>query len=79
VAIEPPWLDWAGFLYDGNLCGLPACALPMGLGDDGLPVSLQVLGLRGGDGTVLACAEAIERLFEPAGWPQGELDSVPAE
>ena len=22
--IEPPWLDWAGFLYDANLAGLPA-------------------------------------------------------
>jgi len=79
IAVEPPWLDWAGFLYDGNLCGLPACALPMGLGDDGLPVSLQVLGLRGSDGTVLAHAETIEGLLEPVGRPQRALDSAPAE
>jgi Asp-tRNA(Asn)/Glu-tRNA(Gln) amidotransferase A subunit family amidase len=67
VAIEPPWLDWCGFLYDANLAGLPACAVPIGAGDDGLPVSLQVLGLRGADGEVLAVAEAIERLvgFDP--------------
>ena len=64
LPIEPPWLDWGGLLYDANLAGLPACAVPIGLGDDGLPVSLQVLGPRGSDGAVLAAAEAIERLVD---------------
>ena len=64
VPIEPPWLDWCGLLYDANLAGLPACAVPIGLGDDGLPVSVQVLGPRGSDGAVLAAAEAIERLVD---------------
>ena len=64
IPIEPPWLDWCGLLYDANLAGLPACAVPIGLGDDGLPVSLQVLGPRGSDGAVLAAAEAIERLVD---------------
>jgi Asp-tRNA(Asn)/Glu-tRNA(Gln) amidotransferase A subunit family amidase len=62
--IEPPWLDWCGLLYDANLAGLPACAVPVGLGDDGLPVSVQVLGPRGSDGAVLAAAEAIERIVD---------------
>jgi Asp-tRNA(Asn)/Glu-tRNA(Gln) amidotransferase A subunit family amidase len=62
VPITDPWLDWAGFLYDANLAGLPACAVPIGLGDDGLPVSLHVLGLRRQDGTVLAVAETVESL-----------------
>ena len=60
--IDPPWLDWCGFLYDANLAGLPACAVPVGLGDDRLPVSVQLLGMRGHDGAVLAAAEAVERL-----------------
>ncbi|MEO8687644.1 MAG: amidase [Solirubrobacteraceae bacterium] len=64
MAIEPPWLDWCGLLYDANLAGLPACAVPIGLGDDGLPVSMQVLGPRGSDGAVLAAAEAVERLVD---------------
>ncbi|MGH3923995.1 MAG: amidase, partial [Pseudonocardiaceae bacterium] len=55
-----PDLDWAPLLYDANLAGLPACALPIGLGDDGLPVSLQVLGRRCDDSHVLAVAETIE-------------------
>jgi Asp-tRNA(Asn)/Glu-tRNA(Gln) amidotransferase A subunit family amidase len=60
--IEYPWHDWCGLLYDANLAGLPACAVPVGLGDDQLPVSVQLLGMRGHDGAVLAAAEAVERL-----------------
>jgi Asp-tRNA(Asn)/Glu-tRNA(Gln) amidotransferase A subunit family amidase len=59
-AIERPWLDWVPFLYDANLAGLPACAVPVGFGDDGLPVSIQVVGRRWDDGLVLTAAEAIE-------------------
>jgi Asp-tRNA(Asn)/Glu-tRNA(Gln) amidotransferase A subunit family amidase len=69
--IEPPWTDWCGFLYDANLAGLPACAVPVGLGDDDLPVSVQVLGMRGDDGAVLAAAEAVERLVGIRPGPNG--------
>lgn len=64
VAVQLPELDWAPFLYDANLAGLPACALPIGLGDDGLPVSLQVLGARCDDGPVLAAAQTIEQVID---------------
>ena len=60
-----PWLDWASFLYDANLTGMPALALPMGIGDEGLPLSLQILGPIGSDYEVLRVAEEIERLI---GW-----------
>ena len=63
--IEMPWLDWASFLYDANLTGMPALALPMGIGDEGLPLSLQILGPIGSDYEVLRVAEEIERLI---GW-----------
>jgi Asp-tRNA(Asn)/Glu-tRNA(Gln) amidotransferase A subunit family amidase len=62
VDVGPPLMDWAGFLYDANLAGLPACAVPVGLGADGLPVAAQVLGPRGADGVVLAVAEVVERV-----------------
>jgi Asp-tRNA(Asn)/Glu-tRNA(Gln) amidotransferase A subunit family amidase len=74
--IELPWLDWAGFLYDANLAGLPACAIPMGVGDEGLPVSLQILGPAGSDDEVLRVAEAIEALI---GWQQGVVLPEPLE
>jgi Asp-tRNA(Asn)/Glu-tRNA(Gln) amidotransferase A subunit family amidase len=63
--IELPWLDWASFLYDANLAGMPACAIPMGFGDEGLPLSLQIIGPTGSDYEVLHVAEAIEKLI---GW-----------
>jgi Asp-tRNA(Asn)/Glu-tRNA(Gln) amidotransferase A subunit family amidase len=70
VEIEPPWLDWAGFLYDANLTGMPAIALPCGAGDDGLPVSLHLMSRRGSDGALLALAEAVERVIGRGGLPR---------
>ena len=80
MPIEKPWLDWASFLYDANLAELPACAIPMGIGDEGLPLSLQVLGPIGSDEEVLRVAEAIETLID---WqhsiviPQPIVESLP--
>lgn len=77
--IQMPWLDWASFLYDANLTGMPACAIPMGLGDEGLPLSLQILGPVGSDYEVLRVAEEIEKLLAwdnsivtPSGGPLGQ-------
>lgn len=72
--IELPWLDWASFLYDANLAGMPACAIPMGIGDEGLPLSLQIIGLEGSDYEVLRIAEAIERLI---GWDNSVVSVAP--
>jgi len=78
--IEFPWLDWASFLYDANLGELSACAIPMGLGNEGLPISLQIIGPRGSDYEVLRVAEAIERQI---GWNNSvitpRLGSQPAQ
>jgi Asp-tRNA(Asn)/Glu-tRNA(Gln) amidotransferase A subunit family amidase len=63
VPVTYPELDWAPLLYDANLAGMPACAIPMGVGDDGLPVSLQVIGPRLADGDVLAAAQTIESVI----------------
>jgi Asp-tRNA(Asn)/Glu-tRNA(Gln) amidotransferase A subunit family amidase len=62
--IELPWLDWGGFLYDANLTGMPACALPIGLGNEDLPISIQIMGRVGDDARVLNVAEKIETLIE---------------
>ena len=64
TAIELPWLDWAGYLYDANLAGFPACSIPMGLGDEGLPLGLQIIGLPGTDFNVLSMAGKIESLLD---------------
>jgi Asp-tRNA(Asn)/Glu-tRNA(Gln) amidotransferase A subunit family amidase len=68
--ISYPWLDWAGFLYDANLTGMPACSIPMGTGDEDMPLSLQVTGPPGSDLEVLDVAETIESLLD---WHQPEI------
>ncbi len=69
VPIGYPWLDWAGFLYDANLVGMPACAVPMGFGDEYLPLSLQIQGQVGDDVRVLEIAERIEGVIGSAPHP----------
>jgi len=59
------WTEWAGFSYPINLTQSPACVVPAGLGDNGLPVGLQLIGRRGDDAGVLAVAAAFEALAAP--------------
>ncbi len=56
------WTEWAGFSYPINLSQSPASIVPAGFGADGLPVGLQLIGRRGDDAGVLACAASFEAL-----------------
>lgn len=49
-----------------NLLGLPSTAVPMGLGSEGLPISVQVIAGRNQDRLCLAVAKELERVF--GGW-----------
>jgi aspartyl-tRNA(Asn)/glutamyl-tRNA(Gln) amidotransferase subunit A len=55
----------------GNLTGLPALSIPCGFSMDGLPIGLQLIGRRFGEGTILRVAYAYEqatpwhRMFPP--------------
>ena len=60
VLVTEPWRDWAPFLYDANLAGLPAATVPIGTGALGLPVGGQLLGPRLADRTVLRLAELLQ-------------------
>jgi Asp-tRNA(Asn)/Glu-tRNA(Gln) amidotransferase A subunit family amidase len=53
-------LGWMPFTYPFNLTGQPAASVPVGFGDTGLPVGLQIVGRRHADRTVLAAASAFE-------------------
>jgi aspartyl-tRNA(Asn)/glutamyl-tRNA(Gln) amidotransferase subunit A len=57
------------FTVPANLAGLPALAVPMGLDDAGLPLSLQVLGRPFDDARVLGFGVALEAAREPD-WAQ---------
>jgi len=58
-----------------NLLGLPAAVVPCGFSREGLPVSIQIVGRRFDDATVLRIARAYERVTDwhrrrpdPARW-----------
>jgi aspartyl-tRNA(Asn)/glutamyl-tRNA(Gln) amidotransferase subunit A len=55
-------LGWTPFSYPFNLTQQPACAMPCGLTQAGLPMSLQLVGPMFGDALVLRGARAYERL-----------------
>lgn len=51
---------WAG---PASCCGLPATALPIGIGSDGLPIGVQIIGPYLEDRTTIAFAQLAEREF----------------
>jgi aspartyl-tRNA(Asn)/glutamyl-tRNA(Gln) amidotransferase subunit A len=59
----------------GNLAGLPALALPIGLGADGRPVSLQLLGRAFSETTLIALGDAYQRLTD---WHRARPPARPA-
>ncbi len=50
-----------GLIPAGNLAGLPAIFFPCGLGTDGLPVGLQLVGPPFSEPLLVALAEAYQR------------------
>lgn len=60
--LDPFFDDWCSLVLPANVTGQPAISVPMGFGDDGLPVGLQIMGRRFDDAGVLAFAAAYERV-----------------
>ncbi len=58
-----------------NLAGLPAISLPAGLGtDSGMPVGIQLVGRRFGEGSLLRHAYCLEQSLPKIGTPPGIRD-----
>ncbi len=51
----------ASFTSQWNLAGLPACAVPVGFDNVGMPVSMQIIGRPFDEATVLRVADAHQR------------------
>jgi aspartyl-tRNA(Asn)/glutamyl-tRNA(Gln) amidotransferase subunit A len=56
------WVEWCPFTYPFNLTKQPACSVPCGLGDEGLPVAFQLVGRHWEDALVLRAARAFEKV-----------------
>ncbi len=56
-------LGWTPFSYPFNLTQQPACSIPCGLTQDGLPMGLQMVGPMFGDALVLRAARAYESVM----------------
>ena len=61
--VDPFFDDWCTLAMPANLTGQPSTAVPTGLGNDGLPMALQVMAPRFGDATSLSLAAAFERVL----------------
>jgi len=63
-AIQDPLQMYLNDIYTlpANLAGLPAISVPSGLGSDGLPYGLQLMGPQRGDVLVCLAAAAFERI-----------------
>ncbi|XP_055597359.1 fatty-acid amide hydrolase 2 [Uranotaenia lowii] len=68
-----PLIRALNFSYTGiiNVLGLPSTSVPLGLGREGLPIGLQVVGNRNQDRLCLAVACELERAF--GGWVAPEV------
>ena len=82
VAVDPILEDWCHLCYPANLTGQPAISLPCGLGDDGLPVGLQLMTRRFDEVTLLAVAAEWERRApwaqsEPPLWTDRQMERCP--
>ncbi|MGH7893319.1 MAG: amidase, partial [Candidatus Binatia bacterium] len=62
-------LHAVAFTYPFNMTGHPAISLPAGLGDDGLPIGLQIVAERGEDRMLLRAAQAFETARPYPRWP----------
>jgi len=59
--VGPTQPAFTGFVYPFNLTGHPALAVPSGWGNDGLPTSVQIIGPRHCDSSVLLLGGLLEQ------------------
>lgn len=57
---------WMEVVVPASLIGLPVVNLPVGFGENGLPMGVQLIGPRGADGRLLQIAQA---WHDAADWP----------
>ena len=69
------WMQWTPFSYPFDLTQQPAATVPVGFGDDGLPVGLHVVADRFRDDLVLRASAAVESALPPV-FPNAPQDGA---
>ena len=59
--LSQPVLGKMGFTLLGNITGLPAISLPLGMSKKGLPIGMQLIGRMNDEATLLSVAGEMER------------------
>ncbi len=70
--VEKLWTEWAPWTFTFNLTRQPAITVPLGLGELGLPRSVQIAAAQLRDDLVLRAARVLE-IAEPAAVPSAFL------
>ena len=60
--VERPYLDLFGWTGPAGAGFLPSTVVPVGMGDDGLPIGVQVIGAYLNDRTTISAARTISKL-----------------
>jgi allophanate hydrolase len=81
VAADPlnPNRRLGTFTNFANLCDLAGYAVPAGLGEDGLPVGVTLLGPAWSEGRLAGLADALHRQFSEPGLAPADPDPVAAD
>lgn len=66
-------LPYATFMGQWNLAGYPAASVPAGLDRDGIPIGVQLVAPRGGEGLLLSVARQLEARRP---WPRHAPDGA---
>ncbi len=63
---------WMGYTAQWNVAGCPTIAVPVGRSPAGMPIGVQLVGLPGSEGKLLAVAAQLEQVLPQAAWvPSG--------
>jgi aspartyl-tRNA(Asn)/glutamyl-tRNA(Gln) amidotransferase subunit A len=73
AGFEPGDWRWCPFTYLWNMTGQPAASVPWGVGGDGLPMGVQLVGGVGAEPDIIRAAAALQRASPPMPRPAALL------